>query len=74
MKGTLHPHSPEMLWYSAYANPPGIRVRVRDRGEGLEWLYRARRELQDPDLAHLEIRTDPRDLNVLWIVNPGVPE
>jgi len=63
-----------MLWYQAYANPPGIWVRVSDRADGMERLHRARRELRDPDLSHLSTRTDPRDINVIWIVNPGPPE
>lgn len=66
--------SPSALWYEAYANPPGVKVRVTDTNRAKTILYTTRAKLRDPDIAHLEIRTDPREpFAVLWIVNPGDP-
>lgn len=62
------------MWYEAYANPPGVKIKVSDPARAKTILYTARAKLRDPDIAHLEIRTDPREPNsVLWIVNPGDP-
>lgn len=66
----LHPSA---LWYAAYANPPGVKVKVADPNRAKTVLYTARAKLRDPDIAHLEVRTSPIDpKGELWIVNPGV--
>ncbi len=65
--------SPSALWYAAYANPPGVKVRVADPIRAKALLYTARKNLQDPDIAHLEIRTSPTDpRGELWVINPAV--
>jgi hypothetical protein len=66
--------SPSALWYAAYANPPGIKVKVADAPRAKTILYAARAKLKDEDIAHLEIRASPVDpTGTLWIVNPGDP-
>ena len=66
--------NPAALWYAAYANPPGVKVRVSDPNRAKTALYSTRAKLKDPDIAHLEVRTSPTDpKGELWIVNPGDP-
>lgn len=66
--------SPSALWYAAYSNPPGVKVRVSDPNRAKTMLYTARAKLKDPDIGHLEVRTSPTDpKGELWIVNPGSP-
>lgn len=65
---------PSALWYAAYANPPGVKVRVSDPNRAKTILYTTRSKLRDPDIAHLEVRTSPSDpKGELWIVNPSDP-
>lgn len=63
-----------IVWYSAYANPPGVKVKVSDPARAKTLLYTARAKLKDPDLAHLEVRTSPTDpAGEIWVVNPADP-
>lgn len=66
---------PALLWLRAFANPPGIKLKVSDLIRAKSLLYTARTKLRDPDLAHLELRTSPVDpKGEIWIINPGLPE
>lgn len=66
--------NPSLIWYTAYANPPGVKVKVSDPARAKTLLYTARAKLRDPDIAHLEVRTSPTDpTGELWVVNPGDP-
>lgn len=66
--------APAALWYAAYANPPGVKVKVSDPNRAKTMLYTTRAKLRDPDIMHLEVRTSPLDpRNELWIVNPANP-
>lgn len=66
--------APGALWYAAYANPPGVKVKVSDPNRAKTILYSTRAKLRDPDIGHLEVRTSPTDpKGELWIVNPADP-
>lgn len=75
---TIPPNGPiplDALWYAALGQPLGIWLRLRgDPARVKSLLYAARRRLNDPSLAHLEIRTSPQDpRGTLWIINPSIP-
>lgn len=64
---------PRVLWYTAFANPPGILVRTPEPHNAMRVLHLAREELADSDLDALELRvsvTNPQ--GEVWIINPGV--
>ncbi len=66
--------APGALWYAAYANPPGVKVKVSEPNRAKTMLYSARAKLKDPDIGHLEVRTSPTDpKGEIWIVNPSDP-
>lgn len=63
--------TPSLVWYTAYANPPGVKVRVSDPNRAKTLLYAARAKLKDPDLTPLEIKTSPTNpAGEIWVVNP----
>lgn len=55
-------------WYQALRSPAGVCLRTDDFEATRQKLYKARREVLDPDLDGLSIVQSPTDSNELWIV------
>lgn len=60
------------LLYRAMASPLGLVIAVSDFSLAQQRLYKARRDLSDPDLAKLQFRRSPLKPEAeLWIVKEG---
>lgn len=65
------------VWYLALAEPIGLLLQTSDTFRAKHRLYHARKKLQDPDLARLQLRMSPLaggDLIIVKGQGPGGEE
>lgn len=64
------------FWQHALGSPTGgIYMKTPDPLRLKSLLYTARAQAKDPSLAHLQLRTSPKDpKGELWIFNPAAME